>query len=88
MGCRRHFYTSACADNEFFLSLWSARLFGERNRQDAILELRLDLVSLDSVRKLEGSLKSTELPLGDVVMLFLLFFVLFAFTSDGQRVSG
>src|SRR5580704_8834211 len=64
-----------------FLSL---KLLWQRHGEDAILEAGVDLIGIDAVGHSKGEFEGVEIPLSQVVVLFLLFLVFLLFALDGQ----
>src|SRR5690606_23388849 len=65
------------------LRLFRSGIFWERERQDAVLEVGVDLVSINVFRKTERSLERAEAALRDVVVFLLFLPFLLLLPSDG-----
>src|SRR5271165_6095270 len=76
---------SGLLDRDLLLALLGVRRFRQRDREDAVLELSIDLVRIDAVRHAEGTLEGAVAALGEVVILLLLFFFVLFLALDRQR---
>ena len=64
------------------------RRFGQRNLEDALVELGVDLRSVGPFGHAYRALERTVAPLGELVMLLLLITLRAFFAADGQGYSA
>jgi hypothetical protein len=61
---KREIYVSALLDLNLLLALLRLCRFRQSNREHTVLETRINLIGVDAVWHLEGSLEGTEAALG------------------------